>query len=241
MTTQGYARPELLVETDWLEAHLNDPDIRIVGLRQLRPVRPRPHRQRRGHPGAQLHQETQLPQRPHRLPPGGVGGGLCPAHGQNGHQQRHDGGVLRRRRRPHAAARLWWVLNYYGHTKAKMLNGGWKKWHDEGRPTSTDAVRPPEDVLRPPPRTRTWSACWDYGVSCVGDTDTVFLDVRSDDEWTGAGARGNRRAGHIPGAVHLEWLNFVTSDKYQTVKPAAELRAMLEERGVTPDKQIITY
>ena len=47
----------------------------------------------------------------------------------------------------------------------------------------------------------------DYGVSCVGDPDTVFLDVRSDDEWSGAGARGNKRAGHVPGAVHLEWLN----------------------------------
>ena len=81
----------------------------------------------------------------------------------------------------------------------------------------------------------------DYGVSCVGDPDTVFLDVRSDDEWSGAGARGNKRAGHVPGAVHLEWLNFVTGDKHQTVKPAAELRAMLEERGVTPDKQVITY
>ena len=70
----------------------------------------------------------------------------------------------------------------------------------------------------------------------------MLFDVRSDDEWTGAsGTRGNRRVGYVPESVHLEWLNLATSDKHQTVKPATELRAMLEESGVTPDKQGITY
>ena len=78
-------------------------------------------------------------------------------------------------------------------------------------------------------------------VSCVDDPDTIFLDVRSTGEYTGENNRGNQRAGHVPGAVHLEWLNFVTTDKHRTVKPADEIRAMLEERGVTPDKQVITY
>ena len=63
----------------------------------------------------------------------------------------------------------------------------------------------------------------------------------TDDEWTGAGTRGNRRTWNVPGAVHLEWLNLVNSDEHQTVKPATELRAMLKERVVTPDKQVITY
>ena len=75
----------------------------------------------------------------------------------------------------------------------------------------------------------------------MGQPDTIFLDVRSDGEWLGTNNRRNRRAGHVPGAVHLEWLNFVTGDKHQTIKPSHELRAMLEERGVTPDKQVITY
>jgi thiosulfate/3-mercaptopyruvate sulfurtransferase len=81
----------------------------------------------------------------------------------------------------------------------------------------------------------------DYGVSQIGQPDTIFLDVRSDGEWMGTNDRGNKRAGHIPGAIHLEWLNFVTDDRHQTIKPANELRAMLEERGVTRDKQVITY
>jgi thiosulfate/3-mercaptopyruvate sulfurtransferase len=81
----------------------------------------------------------------------------------------------------------------------------------------------------------------DYGRTNVGNADVVFLDVRSDGEWDGSNNRGNKRAGRIPGAVHLEWLNFVTADTYQTIKPAHELRAMLEAAGATPDKEIVTY
>jgi thiosulfate/3-mercaptopyruvate sulfurtransferase len=140
----------------------------------------------------------------------------------------------------HYAARFWWVLRYYGHTKVKVLNGGWNKWFDEGRPMTTDVPQPSQATFTP--REQPDRVCLlDYGVSCVGQPDTIFLDVRTDGEWLGTSNRGNQRTGHIPGAVHLEWLNFVTSDKYQTIKPAHELRAMLEERGVTPDKQVITY
>jgi thiosulfate/3-mercaptopyruvate sulfurtransferase len=81
----------------------------------------------------------------------------------------------------------------------------------------------------------------DYGVAHVGNDDVVFLDVRSDGEWEGTNDRGNKRAGRIPGAVHLEWLNFITTDTHQTIKPAHELRAMLEAVGVTPDKEVVIY
>ena len=49
------------------------------------------------------------------------------------------------------------------------------------------------------------------------------------------------RAGRVPGAVHIEWTNFISDDKYHTIKEPAELRNMLEEVGVTPEKEIITY
>ena len=45
----------------------------------------------------------------------------------------------------------------------------------------------------------------------------------------------------MPGAVHLEWLNFVESDKYQTFKTASELRKMLSDLGVSPEKEVISY
>ena len=81
----------------------------------------------------------------------------------------------------------------------------------------------------------------DYGVSRVGDGDTVFLDVRTDGEWDGSEDRGNARAGRIPGAVHLEWLNLITADRHRLFKPADELNEMLTALGVTPDKNVITY
>jgi thiosulfate/3-mercaptopyruvate sulfurtransferase len=132
------------------------------------------------------------------------------------------------------------VLNYYGHTNVKVLNGGWKKWFDEGRPVSIDRPEPASATFTP--RANPDLICTlEHGRANVGNTDVVFLDVRSDGEWAGTNSRGNQRVGRIPGAVHLEWLHFITSDTYQTIKPAHELRAMLEAVGATPDKEIVTY
>ena len=116
----------------------------------------------------------------------------------------------------------------------------WKKWFDEGRPVSIDST--PRQPATFTPRANPDLFCsLDYGVSHIDDPDVVFLDVRSDGEWEGTNDRGNRRAGRIPGAVHLEWLHLVTSDRHQTIKPADELRSMLEAVGATPDKEVVTY
>ena len=77
--------------------------------------------------------------------------------------------------------------------------------------------------------------------SKLGNEDTIFLDVRSNSEWDGTNDRGNLRSGRIPGSVHLEWLNFVEADRYQTFKTASELRRMLSDLGVTSEKEVITY
>jgi thiosulfate/3-mercaptopyruvate sulfurtransferase len=77
--------------------------------------------------------------------------------------------------------------------------------------------------------------------SAIGRADSAILDVRTDAEWTGANGRGNARRGRIPGAVHVEWVNFVTDDGRKVFKPAAELREMLRAQGVTPDKNVFIY
>ena len=121
-----------------------------------------------------------------------------------------------------------------------MLNGGWRKWHDEGKPTSID--RPPVVSVTFTPNANEDLICTlDYGVGQVGHSDTVFLDVRADGEWDGSNSRGNERVGHIPGAVHLEWTNFLNEDRHRTFKTAEELRSMFEMIGVTADKNVITY
>lgn len=239
MTTQGYARPELLVETEWLQERLDDPNIRIVDCEQYDAYR-RAHI--KNAVGIKVHHYIKHPDYPkdpkaHPLvaPPEafkelmesmGIGNDTTVV-------TYDSSGSL-------YAARVWWALNYYGHTSVKVLNGGFKKWFDEGRPVSLDAYEPPRASFTV--RTNPNLVCsLDYGVSQVGKRGTVFLDVRSDAEWDGTNDRGNKRAGHIPGAVHLEWTNFITDDRHRTFKPAHELRAMLQELGVTPDKQVITY
>jgi thiosulfate/3-mercaptopyruvate sulfurtransferase len=138
------------------------------------------------------------------------------------------------------ATRLWWALNYYGHKRVKVLNGGWDKWLAEGRPISNAVPRPPHTTFTPHTHEE-FIAGWDYVRASIGRADHVLLDVRSDGEWTGENARGSKRGGRIPGAVHLEWLNYVTNDDLKTFKPAAELRSMFDKTGVTPEKEVITY
>lgn len=239
MTTQGYTNPDLLVESDWLEAHLDDPNIRIV---DCDPFDAYGRAHIKNAIGIRVHHYIKEPgydddprANPLVAPPDtmqelmqsmGIGDdNLIVAYDSNGSLW---------------STRFWWVLNYYGHTNVKVLNGGWKKWFDEGRPTSISVPQLSSSGFTPNANDSLVCSL-DYGIANTGNSDVVFLDVRSDGEWDGSNTRGNKRAGRIPGAVHLEWLNFITEDSHQTIKPADDLRAMLEAVGATPDKEIVTY
>ena len=239
MNAQGYARSDLLVETDWLEARLDDSNLRIVDCDEHAMYR-------RAHisnaVGIRVHHYIKHPDYPSDskkyplVAPPDTFADLMESMGiadTTPVVAYDDSGSL-------YAARFWWVLTYYGHKNVRVLNGGWSKWFDEGRPVSLDVPEPPLATFRV--RAVPGMVCTlDHGVSSVNSRDTVFVDVRSDAEWEGTNDRGNMRAGRVPGAVHLEWLNFITSDRHRTIKPTHELRAMLAERGITPDKRVITY
>ena len=70
--------------------------------------------------------------------------------------------------------------------------------------------------------------------------DAVLWDVRSDGEWDGSNNRGNKRAGHLPGAVHLEWFQLMDRETHR-FKPANEIRNILNDNGITPDKKVFSY
>jgi thiosulfate/3-mercaptopyruvate sulfurtransferase len=137
------------------------------------------------------------------------------------------------------SGRLWWCLRHYGHTKAKILDGGWPKWFREGRPASIDRTKPAAAKFTPRPDPYVFASAEDVKAA-IGKQRTVILDVRSEGEWAGTESRGNRRTGHIPGSVHLEWLDNVSADELQLLKPAEVLKRMYDEAGVTPDKEVIT-
>ncbi|GBD11251.1 Thiosulfate sulfurtransferase [bacterium HR23] len=68
----------------------------------------------------------------------------------------------------------------------------------------------------------------------------MLWDVRSRAEYTGENTRGNKRAGHMPGAVHLEWLDLMDRETH-TFKDPATLRRLLQEKGITPEKEVVAY
>ncbi len=230
VSPDGYARPELLAETDWLASHLSDPGLRIVDLRSAEAYR-------NGHiPGAVWLDYRKLDDPQTQYVPGpdefgrlmgelGIGDDtLVVAYDD-------QGGLF--------ATRLWWTLTYYGHRQAKVLNGGWNKWTKENRPVSTETPTVKPAVFTP--RVDEGAICrLDHLTSVLKKPGVVVLDVRSPAEYTGTDVRA-RRGGHIPGAVNIDWQLAVTQDDLRVFKPAAELRRLYEAAGITPEKEIITY
>jgi thiosulfate/3-mercaptopyruvate sulfurtransferase len=135
------------------------------------------------------------------------------------------------------AARAFWFLEYLGHPRVQMLDGGFNAWVRDALPVTRDAEAPQPSTWQGRPqasRIATWSDVNER----LGSEGTVLVDTRSDAEYDGSLVRA-KRGGAIPGAVHIEWKNNLDLDG--TFKPAATLRAMYEDAGVTPDKEVVTY
>jgi thiosulfate/3-mercaptopyruvate sulfurtransferase len=138
------------------------------------------------------------------------------------------------------AARLWWVLRAYGHDRTCLLDGGWRRWTMEGRPVQRDvpAVAARDFVAAPRPGL----ACTlDEVRAVVAEGRSVLLDVRRPDEWTGEDAYGNRRIGHLPGAVHVLWSTLLHDDGSMTFRSREEMRALLARVGVREDRAVVVY
>ncbi|MBI2349389.1 MAG: sulfurtransferase [Deltaproteobacteria bacterium] len=135
------------------------------------------------------------------------------------------------------AARGLWFLEYFGHSRVRVLDGGIQTWREAGYPVTTDAVSPKAGRFNIAER-RDLLATADDVLGFLGKRNICIVDTRSDDEYMGRNIRA-ARGGAVPGAVHLEWTNNLDpSGKY---KPAAELRKMYHDLGVTPDKEAVPY
>jgi thiosulfate/3-mercaptopyruvate sulfurtransferase len=135
------------------------------------------------------------------------------------------------------AARGFWLLEYLGHPDVRVLDGGIEAWRRAGGPQSHDPVAPvPGSWHGTPDASRV--ATWHDTRAALDRADICILDTRSDDEYRGRVARA-RRGGAIPGAVHLEWTGNLDADG-RYLAPAA-LAEMYAARGVTPDREVITY
>jgi thiosulfate/3-mercaptopyruvate sulfurtransferase len=139
------------------------------------------------------------------------------------------------------ATRLWWVLNYYGHTNTKVLNGGWHRWVVEGRPityheTDSEPARfsaTPNDAM----------ICHlDYLLHRYADDDVQVINVLPEGWFLGTdNPFHNRRLGHIPGSVNIPANRFLTDRDPPVFKSAPELETLLHEAGLTPEKETIVH
>jgi thiosulfate/3-mercaptopyruvate sulfurtransferase len=137
------------------------------------------------------------------------------------------------------ATRLWWALRYYGHARVSVLDGGWNRWRDEGWPTQSGEVHVPcaTFTARPRPEWR-FTAEQLRNVLGGGPRNWQIVDVRDEAQFTGARRRGER-GGHIPGAVNVPRELFFASGG--GFLPLDEIRRRVEEHGLTPKRPVVAY
>jgi len=239
MSNNGFAHPEVLVNTEWTQLHQNDSGVRIVEI----DVDTKAYDE--GHiPGAVgWNWQTQLADQTRRdliskseleklLGESGIDNATTVLlYGDNNNW---------------FAAWAFWQLKIYGHKDVRIIDGGRRKWIAEAKPLTKD---PPEISKKkyhasdPDFSLRAFS---DDVSSLIGKRDTWSLvDVRSSDEYTGkilapAGLPETcQRGGHVPGAANIPWGKNVNEDG--TFKAATELEELYKSQGVTPDKRVVAY
>jgi thiosulfate/3-mercaptopyruvate sulfurtransferase len=224
---------DVLVDTEWIEAHAADPSLRVLE------VGGNANAFGEGHlPGAAFVSMRSLSN-----PDDPIGGQIATAAQvsaalSNVGLGRDQTVVLYDRRNNLQAARVYWVLKYYQHADVRIYNGGTPKWTEDGQVMSTVMVEyEPSDYQAGPPDPEIRTT-WQYVVDHTDDPATLFCDTRGPEEYLGRDVRAER-GGRIPGSINVEWTAAVNANG--TFKSSEELAALYGGAGFTPDKQIITY
>jgi len=235
---QGYVNPDVLVETDWVAAHLDDPKVRIVESDEdvlLYEV---------GHiPGAvkldwHTEQQSQLIR--------------DFVNKEEFEQLASSRGIANDTtvvfygdRNNWYAAYTYWLFKMYGHADCRIMNGGRAKWEAEGRPYNREVPQYPATEYHAQEADLSLRAFRDQVLAHM-QAGRPLIDVRSPDEYSGKvihmanyPQEGAQRAGHIPTAQNIPWATAANADG--TFKSADELREIYGSRGITPDKPVVAY
>jgi thiosulfate/3-mercaptopyruvate sulfurtransferase len=244
---------DLVVSTDWLAAHLNDPNVRVVDMRgyvvtrQVAPgVEQADYRGSRDEylaahiPGAVyidwtsdiIDPEDPVPVQiapserfAEAMAARGIGDETCVI------AVDHMGGQF--------ATRLWWALCYYGHDKARVLDGGWNAWVNEGRAVDAGETAVARAVFTARPRAGLRVTAAELaGLLDQSDRDWQLVDARDAGQYSGARRRGPR-GGHIPGAINVpRELFFAPQGGFL---PLDEIRGRVEAHGLRADRPTVAY
>ncbi len=233
--------PTTLVSTDWLAAHLHDPDLRILDSSWYLPDDQRDCRAEfaKGHiPGAQFFDIDEVvdPQSdlPHMAPPAEVFASKIRSMGiGNGHQvvTYDSAGLL-------SAARVWWLFRLMGHDDVAVLDGGLRKWFLENRPVDDLPIIHQERHFTVRRRSHLLSSRDDVQqASCSGHT--LIVDARPEGRFNGTLPEPrNIPSGHIPGSRNVPFATLLNEDG--TMKPQDALVEQFRKAGVDLDESIIT-
>jgi thiosulfate/3-mercaptopyruvate sulfurtransferase len=136
--------------------------------------------------------------------------------------------------------RMFWMLEYLGHKKLKILDGGWVKWINERRPFEHGAVNPAVGTFTAVPVESAIVIKEELkGIVRKSHPTTTIVDARSLEEYLGKEVSGIPRPGHIPGAVHVAWNGFLNPDA--TVKDLAAIKSQLDLKGLDPKQETVCY
>ncbi len=138
------------------------------------------------------------------------------------------------------AARIWWILRYWGVNDVCLLNGGWRGWVAGAHPTTAEPPPSAEPSAFQAVAHRARWANLHQVLVLLHHGDAQIVDARSAEEHCGAKALDNQRAGSIPGALHLDWSALVDQDT-QRLKSPAQLRELFARAGIDLDRPLTCH
>jgi thiosulfate/3-mercaptopyruvate sulfurtransferase len=253
-------RGQFLVETSWLAEHLHDADVRVVdlrghvkivtldassGLQEAHYLGAREEYEQEHIPGAVYADWT----RDIADPEGDIEAQIASPEqfsavmGRLGIGDQHLVVAYDAHPASQFATRLWWALNYYGHSRVVVLNGGFLKWKREKRPVEGALPTYPPATFTPVVQPQLRATAEDV-LAFLQQRNMNIVDARDSGQYTGQIARlskgGEGRHGHIPGAISLpreELIDPTTG----TFRSNAELQQIFDAAKISSDQHIVAY
>jgi len=233
-----YAHPEVLVDTDWVDQHKNDPKVRVAEV-DYDPTA----NYTLGHvPGSVLIDWKADINDP--LTRNILTKQACESLLQRVGVSDDTTLVLYGDFNNWFAAFAFWVFKYYGYKDVRLMNGGRKKWLEEDKPVTKDIPSHAKGNFKASEPDSSIRVFLRYVRDTLGSK--ILVDVRGPKEFTGEilappeyPTEHAQRGGHIPGAVNIPWAQAVNEDG--TFKSADELQKLYQSKGVAADKEVISY
>jgi len=241
MSQKGYANPDALVTQEWLEQHLQDPDIRVVELLYSANYYD-------GHITRSVLVDWVYditdPAYPDRyivakkeaieLLLGRIG------------VKEDTGIVLVDDLQNRLSMMMFWILRYYGHEKVHILNGGRVAWEAAGKTYTKQNTEITETEYTVKKVNENYRVGFDFIRDSLNNLNVVLIDSRSPQQYSGEEPGAvyhtgelHKRRGHVPGAINMPWDSNLREDN--TFKSYDELLQMYTDKGITNDKLVVTY